>query len=119
MPLVAPKGGPYIMYRIPDPLGDPKGALWAGNFGGLILDRGVVWFDDRENRFLPALVVQPPVPYLYAGTDAALWYVASLANGAESGLMPMEVPFSDFTDPVKAFPAQIRVSRIGPNGLTK
>jgi hypothetical protein len=113
----------HVLYRWPDGIGDPKGVLWAtGSLGGVMLDRGVLWFDDDEGKFQPLLVTQPAAGGQFFGDERFFWYLVphpKMPN--KSVLAALSAPFDDFTEYRKAFPANqpLRATRIDENGLSK
>jgi hypothetical protein len=112
-----------ILYRWPEALGEPLGALWAaGGAGGVATASGVVWFDDDEGRFLPLVATQPAGPGLHFGDDRAYWYVVPHPTEPQkSALVALSVPFDDFSDFGKSYAngEPLRAVRIDHTGLAK
>ena len=113
----------HILYRLPSDAGDPKGALWAGEtFGGVIVDRGVLWFDDHEHKFLPVALTQPPGVGQYFGDERYFWYVVPHPGmGGKSMLVALSVPFDDFRGYQENYFAKqpLRALRLDHTGLAK
>ncbi|QJW97070.1 hypothetical protein FTUN_4634 [Frigoriglobus tundricola] len=113
----------HVIYRWPDGLGDPKGTFWANGTGaGVATDRGVLWFDDDEGKFLPLVLTQPATTGLYAGDERYFWYLIPHPTvPTRSALRALPLPFNDATEYRKAFPANqpLRATRISATGLEK
>jgi len=113
----------HVIYRWPDGLGDPKGTFWANGTGaGVATDRGVLWFDDDEGKFLPLVLTQPATTGLYYGDERYFWYLIPHPKvPAQSALVALPLPFDAATEYRKAFPANqpLRATRISANGLEK
>jgi hypothetical protein len=113
-----------IIYSSPVMIGDPKGAFWAHDTsGGIITDQGVLWFEEDEGKIQPMAFVQPTAGAgKYAGNEQFFWYVVAHPKDAtKSVLVALSVPFNDFTDYLKFFPANkpLRTLKIDGNGLSK
>ena len=113
----------HVVHPIPATAGDPKGAVWANETtGGLILERGVLWFDDDEGKFVPLVVAQPAGAALYYGDDKLFWYVVPDPKAAtKSVLVALSVEFNDRADFQGNYPANkpLRTVRLDANGLAK
>ena len=113
----------HIIYRLPADLGEPKGALWSSETtGGIVVDRGVLWFSDEDDRvFLPMALTQPTALGQYFGDDRYFWYVVPhTAMAAKSILVPLSVPFDEFALYLENYPKQpLRVLRIDGTGLAR
>jgi hypothetical protein len=112
-------GAKPIIFKFPDAVGEPKAALWANEAGGVVVDRGVVWFNDDENRFLPLLFTQPPAGGQYAGDEKYFWYaIPHPKEATKSVVVGLAVPFADFAKYQKNYPSQpLRAAKIDHNGL--
>lgn len=114
-----------IIYRFPSAtVGDPKGVLWADDtFGGVVTERGVVWFVDHEKKFLPILMTQPTAPGQYFGDDKYFWYVMPNPKKEKdkSSILVALSPFEGFPDYVKISEANqpLKAARIDEKGLSK
>jgi hypothetical protein len=112
----------HILYAFPASAGEPKGALWAnGIAGGVATDRGVLWFDDDEGKFLPMFLTQSAGGQ-YFGDERYFWYVvAHPKEPGKSGLVALSVPFNDFGEYLNSFAKNqpLRAVKIDGNGLSK
>jgi hypothetical protein len=115
---------PTAVYRFPTAAaGEPRAALWAGdNFAGVATDRGVLWFDDHDKKFLPMLVTQPGSAGQYFGDDKFFWYV--IPHPKEEGksvLAALPMPLDAFENYAKKFTANqpLTVAKIDAKGLSK
>jgi hypothetical protein len=113
-----------LYFRFPTPTaGEAKGALWASEkFGGVITDRGVVWFDDHENLFAPMVMTQPPAPGHHFGDESNYWtMIPNPKNDKQSVLVGLAADFEAFPDYVKDYTRNqtIRAVRIDEKGLSK
>ncbi|HEY1186218.1 MAG TPA: hypothetical protein VGE74_01115 [Gemmata sp.] len=121
--LYLPIGAPRpTFFLLPAAAGTPTGAFWANDTdAGVVTERGVVWFDEDEDKFGPVVMTKPVSGGLYAGARTRFWYVVPRSsNAAQSVLVPLTVPFGDAaefrgTDANKP----LRVVRIDQNGLSK
>lgn len=113
----------HVLHPIPATAGEPKGALWANETtGGVILERGVLLFDDDEGKFVPLLVAQPVGPALYYGDEKFFWYVVPDPKAAtKSVLVALSVEFNDRADFQRNYGANqpLRTVRLDANGLAK
>ncbi len=109
-----------VFCQVPADLGEPKGALWANtDFGGVVVEKGVLWFDDHENRFHPLALTQPPAPGLFAGDEFYFWYVVPNAKDAtKSAVVAISAPPDGKFQ--ANFPAQpLPTYRIDATGLSR
>ena len=113
----------HVLHPIPATAGEPKGALWANETtGGVILERGVLLFDDDEGKFVPLVVAQAAGPALYYGDEKFFWYVVPDPKAAtKSVLVALSVEFNDRADFQGNYPANkpLRTVRLDANGLAK
>jgi hypothetical protein len=112
-----------IFYQFPSPTaGEPKAALWInGDIGGVVTDRGVVWFEDHEGKFLPLVFTQPATTALYFGDEKNFWYVVPHTMPNKSAVVAVRADFNDRTDFMKNYTANqpLRIVRIDTAGLSK
>ncbi|MCI0705225.1 MAG: hypothetical protein L0241_29550 [Planctomycetia bacterium] len=114
-----------IIYRWQDALGEPLGATWAeDSMGGVRTARGAVWFiDDNMAKFTPLVSTQSAgVDSLHMGDGRGYWYVLQHPmNAKQSTLVLLSVPFDDFSEFRKSYPANqpLRAVRISNTGLAK
>jgi hypothetical protein len=108
-----------VFYKFPDAAGEPKAALWANEAGGVVVDRGVLWFNDDEGKFLPLLLTQPPAGGQYFGDEKYFWYLIPHPKEAtKSALVALVVPFADFAQYQKnSLNQPLRAAKIDHNGL--
>jgi hypothetical protein len=92
--------------------------------GGVVTDRGVVFFDDRaaDAKFQPLVFAQTPTGTgLYYGDEKNFWYViphTTMAN--KSVVVAVTGDFNDRSDFAKSFPKQpLRAVRIDSTGVSK
>ena len=113
----------HVLHSIPATAGELKGALWSNETtGGVVLEKGVLWFDDEEGKFLPLVVSQPAGAALYHGDDKLFWYVVPDPKVAtKSVLVGLSVEFNDRADFQGNYPANkpLRTVRLDANGLAK
>ncbi|MBN9118250.1 MAG: hypothetical protein J0I06_03665, partial [Planctomycetes bacterium] len=113
----------HTLYRFPAALGEPRAALWAGEeFGGVVVERGVVWFNGQEGKFLPLLLTQPPVVGAVAGDDHSFWFVVPHSKqAAKSVLVSLGMPLEDVEGYQSSFTSNqpLRAVRIDASGLSK
>jgi hypothetical protein len=123
--LVLPLGdkAKHQLFPVPATVGDPKGALWsAGVAGGVVTDKGVLWFDDEDGLIVPMCFTQPPGVGLYFGDEKYFWYViAHPKEATKSVLVALSGEFNDRSDLIKSFGANqpLRALKIDHNGMSK
>ena len=111
-----------VFYQFPSgAVGEPKSALWVnGDIGGVATDRGVVWFDDHEGKFLPLVFTQPATPGSYFGDEKYFWYVIPHTVASKSVVVAITSDFNDRADFQKSYPNQpLRTVRLDSAGLSK
>jgi hypothetical protein len=111
-----------VLHPLPAALGEPKGALWSNaTSGGVIMDRGVLWFDDDEGKFQPLVSTQTPGPALCYGDEKLFWFVIDRPKApGKSVLVALSVEFNDRASFQESYPGKpLRAVRIDHNGLSK
>jgi hypothetical protein len=89
----------------------------------VVTDRGVVWFDDHDGKFLPLVVAQPPAGgAVYFGDEKNFWYAVPhpTAAAAKSALVVVSGEFNDRAEFQKSYPNQpLRTVRLDSAGISK
>ena len=111
-------------YRFPsDSAGSPKGALWAGDdFGGVVTDRGVLWFGESDKVLEPLVMTQSEAGGEYFGDAQLFWYVIPKPKDEKKSLLvALPTPFDSFAEWQKEFPANrpLRAVKLDASGLLK
>lgn len=113
-----------VTYRFPvGMVGEPKSAIWAGEtFGGIATERGVLWFDDHEGKFVPLVMTQVPTAGLYFSGQNHFWYTVPHAKDENKcTLIGLSMPFNSFAEFQKSGGSNrpIRSVQIDHRGLAK
>lgn len=113
-----------VTYRFPGgAVGEPKSAIWAGEeFGGVTTERGVIWFDDHEGKFVPLVMTQVPTTGLYSSGKNHFWYTVPHAQDENKcTLLGLSMPFNSFAEFQKSGGSNrpLRTVQIDHRGLSK
>ncbi len=121
--LPAGAGARPTVFRWADAAGEPVGALWAEHTGGVITNRGVMWFYPFEKVIAPIAFVQPKNEKgSYFSFDQFFWAVLPHPTKADQSIaVPVTMPPDDFSAFINAFETNqpLPTLRIDDKGLSK